>query len=69
MDSLALSNVNSVAIGERFRYCDQNSANIRIFLMLSSENPRKPGSSLRSCSLISLMAPVPHVPLREFAET
>ena len=36
MDSLALSNVNSVAIGERFRYCDQNSANIRIFLMLSS---------------------------------
>ena len=59
----------SVAIGDRFKYWLQNSENVRIFLILSSEKPRKPGSSLLSCSLIILIAPVPHVPLRELADT
>ena len=36
--------------------------------MLLAENPLSPGSSLRSCSLIRSMAPVPHVPSRELAD-
>ena len=34
--------------------------------MLDTPNPRNPGSSLLSCSLIVSMAPVPQTPLRVF---
>ena len=37
-----------------------------MFLMLDTPNPRNPGSSLLSCSLIVSMAPVPQTPLRVF---
>ncbi len=32
--------VKSVVTADRFMYCDQYSAKVRIFLMLSEENPR-----------------------------
>ena len=60
---------NLLADGEQIKYGCQNSANVRIFRMFWPEKPRKPGSSLRSCSLIASMAPVPHVPFRELADT
>lgn len=58
-----------LANGEQFRYDDPNSANVRILRMFCSENPLSPGNSFLNCWLIREIAPVPHVPFREFAAT
>ena len=49
---------NLVVTDDRFMNRLQNSVKLLIFLTLSGENPRSPGSSFCSCSQMASMAPV-----------